>query len=97
MPILAGMGALCRYRYRQSSCAHRQIEGRECVGEDNCLVKSSPMRYCQMNSDCSLEQWHGLYCAKYQRFYCSGIENCGTAESYMAHFAKFREFVGRRT
>lgn len=91
------MGALCRYRYRQSSCAHKQIEGRECVGEENCLVKSIPMRYCQMNSDCSLEQWHGLYCAKYQRFYCSGIENCTTIESYMAHFAKFREFLGRKT
>ncbi|MGD0056541.1 MAG: hypothetical protein ABSB83_01635 [Methanomassiliicoccales archaeon] len=88
---------MCRYRYRQSYCAHRQIEERECVGEDNCLVRSSPMRYCQMNSHCSSEQWHGLYCAKYQRFYCSGIENCGTAESYMTHFARFREFVERRT
>ncbi|HTY46519.1 MAG TPA: hypothetical protein VMB46_02515 [Methanomassiliicoccales archaeon] len=41
--------------------------------------------------DCSREQWFGLYCAKYQRFYCSGKENCATVESYLQHLTDFKQ------
>lgn len=87
---------MCRYRYGKSSCAHRLVEGRECVGEARCMVKSTPARYCVANSDCSIDEWRGLYCSKYQRFYCAGMDNCGTAEKYMAHFAEYRASLGRR-
>jgi len=90
------MGALCRYRYRESYCAHGLVEGRNCVGEESCSVMSSPTKASRRKNDCSLEQWYGLYCAKYQRFFCAGLENCSTAESYMAHLAKFQTSMGRR-
>lgn len=35
--------------------------------------------------DCSKEQWFGLYCARYQRFYCAGLGNCSSPEKYMQH------------
>lgn len=41
--------------------------------------------------DCSKEQWFGLYCAKYQRFYCAGKDNCASAEEYMRHLSSFKQ------
>ncbi len=95
MPILAGMGTLCKYCYAGKYCANAAISGRECVGEVNCLVRSTADGLLRKRNDCSKEQWYGLYCAKYQRFYCAGRENCHTAESYMMHFAQFAESRGR--
>lgn len=86
-------GSLCKYRYRGEFCAHALVAGRECIGEENCAAKFSSLSKSR-RSDCSFESWQGLYCAKYQRFYCAGIENCSTAESYMAHFARYTQRLG---
>jgi hypothetical protein len=37
--------------------------------------------------------WYGLYCAKYQRFYCAGKENCSSAEDYFGSMVRFRTGV----
>ena len=31
----------------------------------------------------------GLYCKKYNRFYCAGKENCENEEEYMKHMKEF--------
>lgn len=31
----------------------------------------------------------GLYCKKYNRFYCAGKDNCQTKEEYMQHMKEF--------
>lgn len=31
----------------------------------------------------------GIYCKKYNRFYCAGRENCETKEEYMKHMKEF--------
>ncbi len=79
---------MCKYYYRGGYCAHAAISERECVGEAKCLITSNLMEEMK-KSDCSREEWYGLYCAKYQRFYCAGKENCESAESYMARFAEY--------
>jgi len=84
---------LCKYRYREVFCANALIKGRECIGEEKCTIKFSSAPAVK-KSDCTFENWHGLYCAKYQRFYCAGLKNCSTVESYMAHFAKYKQSIG---
>ena len=79
---------MCKYYYGGGFCAHAAISERECVGETRCLITSELMEGVK-RQDCSREEWYGLYCAKYQRFFCAGMENCRTAESYMAHFAEY--------
>ncbi len=32
----------------------------------------------------------GVYCQKYNRFYCAGEENCETEEEYLEHMKEFR-------
>ena len=69
------------------------IDGRECVGEENCqlrfYVKGVPE-----TDDCYIERWQGLYCPRYQRFYCAGRGNCDTMESYMTHLVEFKRSRG---
>ncbi|HUV24963.1 MAG TPA: hypothetical protein VMW26_06010 [Methanomassiliicoccales archaeon] len=86
---------MCRYRYHRNLCAHRLIEGRECIGEESCRLGSLGRRGFTVADECHMEKWQGLYCPRYQRFYCSGRENCETMESYMSHFVDFRESRGR--
>lgn len=86
---------MCKYSYAGKYCANSSISGRECIGESNCLARSSVDGVLRRKVDCSKEQWYGLYCAKYQRFYCAGRENCSTAEAYMMHFAQFASGRGR--
>ena len=81
----------CRYRYRGAYCAHGGVDGRHCVGEEACGLITHERDGAHRHSDCSREQWFGLYCAKYQRFYCAGKENCGTAESYLRHLTTNRQ------
>ncbi len=80
---------MCKYYYRGGYCAHAAISERECVGEAKCLIMSSDLAETRKKPDCTLDQWFGLYCAKYQRFFCAGRENCHSAELYMAHFAEY--------
>jgi hypothetical protein len=68
---------VCKYRYRQGLCSHAGVGGVECVGEDRCLNRHDRAR-----SSCANDMSLGLYCSKYRKFYCAGIGNCGTLESY---------------
>ncbi len=83
--------ATCRYRYRESYCAHGSVNGRECLGEHRCAVITHERGAGIKQRDCARDQWFGLYCAKYQRFYCSGKDNCGTVESYLQHLNDFKQ------
>jgi len=85
---------LCRYRYRGNLCANSLIEGRECIGEENCHLGFLQPGGVIEAEECHMERWQGLYCPRYQRFYCAGRENCDTVESYMSHFAEFKESRG---
>ena len=75
----------CRYRYGGRYCAHSAVEERICMGEDKCAALSPEGERLHRAMECSHDQWFGLYCAKYRRFYCAGKENCTTPETYMAH------------
>jgi hypothetical protein len=62
------------------------VDSLECIGPDKCefsgmniLVLRKPGH---RESDCGHEQWLGLYCEKYRRFFCPGREHCVTPESY---------------
>jgi hypothetical protein len=69
---------MCKYRYRNGLCSHAAVGGIECVGEERCLDRHER----KAHSSCSRDMSLGLYCSKYRRFYCAGIENCGTPEAY---------------
>jgi len=71
------------------------IEGRECIGEENCKLGSLSQNGLDLPDECHMERWQGLYCPRYQRFYCAGHGNCDTVEKYMSHFAEFKESMGR--
>lgn len=45
----------------------------------NILVLRKPGTHAE---SCGHEQWLGLYCEKYKRFFCPGREHCVTPESY---------------
>lgn len=45
--------------------------------EENVQEDTCPMTEC------------GLYCKKYNRFYCAGKENCENEEEYMKHMKEF--------
>lgn len=51
----------------------------------------SPLR---RRPDCSMEQWQGLYCSRYQKFFCAGKGRCDTMEDYMSEFARFKQSRG---
>ncbi|OPY31905.1 MAG: hypothetical protein A4E32_01510 [Methanomassiliicoccales archaeon PtaU1.Bin124] len=88
------MGHLCRYRYKGRYCAHSAVHGRECQGEERCRVQ--PHRIVSWNDqNCSHERSYGLYCTKYQKFYCAGKDSCATPEAYMDSLVKFRMEGGR--
>jgi hypothetical protein len=87
------MGHLCRYRYNGSYCAHSSVKGRECQGEERCQVQ--PHRIGSWSDQCSHERSLGLYCTKYQRFYCAGKEGCATPEAYMDSLVRFKMEGGR--
>lgn len=58
---------LCRYRYGSDRCAHRQVEGRECQGERNCLERSAPSYHVRTSGGPS--HWFGLYSPEHRRFH----------------------------
>jgi len=77
---------MCKYFYREGWCANKTVQGLECIGKDKCdlfLGKGGKER-----EGCGYDNWYGLYCAKYQRFYCAGKGNCETMEDYMRSFAR---------
>jgi len=82
---------MCRYRFRGSHCAHSAVDARECLGEDHCHVHSAERSRTQPALECSKEQWSGLYCAKYQRFHCTGAGRCSTPAEYLESLSLFRQ------
>jgi len=85
---------VCRYRYKEKFCAHRLIKGRECVGEEHCQLGSGKELSVVPARDCDMERWYGLYCSRYQRFFCPGPANCKSVEDYMLQFMEFRQAGG---
>jgi len=41
-----------------------------------------------------MDQWQGLYCSRYQKFFCAGKGRCDTMEDYMSEFARFKQSRG---
>jgi hypothetical protein len=66
------------------------VEGRECLGEECCSLHGEARQHFR-HPNCAKEQWFGLYCAKYQRFYCAGMDNCSSTTSYMQHLNNFKQ------
>ncbi|MCX6653054.1 MAG: hypothetical protein NT137_06860 [Methanomassiliicoccales archaeon] len=67
------------------------MDAKHCVGEESCSMISHEPGERRHHHDCDREQWFGLYCAKYQRFYCAGKENCTTVEGYMQHLTNYKQ------
>ena len=84
-----GMDRLCKYLYKGGRCAHGLIDSTECLGEDSCRHANVSRRH-RYRDDCSKEHWYGLYCAKYQRFFCAGRDKCGSAEEYFSSMVRYR-------
>lgn len=85
---------MCRYSYVSGACANKHVESLECIGKDKCefsglniLMARKPAN----QGECGHEQWLGLYCEKYKRFFCPGREHCVTPESYTKHLIMHQE------
>lgn len=85
-------------KYGQGRCAHPSNLSIDCVGEKSCRMmvdetftgdtldevkgyhrsKDNTEESCP-NTTC------GVYCQKYNRFYCAGEENCQTEDEYKVH------------
>jgi hypothetical protein len=80
------MGSKCRYSYLSGACANKLVDSLECIGHDKCEFSGMNIlmkeRHSRTAEDCGLEKWLGLYCEKYNRFFCPGREHCVTPESY---------------
>jgi len=93
------MGAMCRYSYLSGACANRHVDSLECIGQDKCehsslnvLTKVTAQRGI---SECGHENWLGLYCEKYGRFFCAGKGNCATPELYHRHLSDHKQTLRR--
>lgn len=89
------MPKMCRYEYGNGKCAHPKNISLECVGEDSCTLYGEDMslqdfenvNYFSQDADedeCPNTEC-GVYCKKYNRFYCAGKENCENEEEYFSH------------
>ena len=87
-----GMARLCKYNYRGDRCAHGMISSTACVGEEFCQ-HANVSHHRTYHDNCSQEHWFGLYCARYRRFFCAGLDNCASAQDYFRTMAKFRASV----
>jgi hypothetical protein len=80
------MGTMCKYYYREGLCASNSVEDSKCLGLEKCTASSQALMI-DSGQSCGHDKWYGLYCDKYKRFFCSGIDQCGTFEDYMSSFA----------
>ena len=90
---------MCRYKYGNGKCAYPKNISLECVGEQNCTFvneNTDSMDFEQgdylpedKNSDECPNTECGVYCKKYNRFYCAGKENCDDEEEYLSHMNTF--------
>lgn len=90
---------MCRYRYSDGKCAHPKNISLDCVGEEGCVFKEEEKNSESLeNSALNLEEEEkdsctktqcGIYCKKYNRFYCAGEENCDSEEEYLQHMNQY--------
>jgi hypothetical protein len=90
------MSSLCRYSYLSGACANQHVDSLECIGSDKCEFSGMNILVLKRQGkpradDCGHEEWLGLYCEKYKRFFCPGREHCVTPESYEKHLVIHRE------
>ncbi len=87
---------MCRYMYGKDRCAHPRNFTIECIGEDSCKFLTdqevADMDGMIMGDDTNTEDEDkcpntkcGIYCEKYNRFYCAGEDNCQTEKDYLKH------------
>ncbi|MFO8109444.1 MAG: hypothetical protein R6U17_02835 [Thermoplasmata archaeon] len=89
---------MCKYlygtdKYEGGRCAHPSNLSIACVGEDSCRLMSSDVdmlevdekEYTDNTGENCPNTTCGIYCQKYQRFYCAGEENCQTEDEYKKH------------
>ncbi len=88
---------MCRYNYGKDKCAHPRNFTIECIGENACSFISNDAvdmtggMSNSVNSNEADDQDRcpntecGIYCDKYNRFYCAGLENCQTEKEYLKH------------
>ncbi len=88
---------MCRYSYVSGACANRHVDSLECIGQDRCefsgmnILVGTRSSGTSASKECGHEQWLGLYCEKYKRFFCPGREHCVTPESYRKHLVIHQE------
>jgi hypothetical protein len=85
---------MCRYNYLSGACANRRVDSLECVGRDKCEFSGMNIltnRSSAPAAECGHEEWLGLYCEKYKRFFCPGREHCVTPESYQKNLMIYQE------
>lgn len=79
-------GIMCKYSYVSGACANKHVDSLECIGLEKCEFSGMNILMAKKRSlhesECGHEQWLGLYCEKYKRFFCPGREHCVTPESY---------------
>ncbi len=91
---------MCRYEYGNGKCAHPNNLSLDCVGEGTCVYDGDSKQLekveealstkldNQQDDKCPNTQC-GLYCEKYNRFYCAGEKNCNDKEEYFEHMKTF--------
>ncbi len=93
-------GIMCRYSYLSGACANKHVESLDCIGHDKCEFSGMNILVLRKGKavpdECNHEKWLGLYCEKYQRFFCPGREHCVTPESYEKHLIIHQERLMRR-
>ncbi len=88
---------MCKFLYGKGKCAHPKNFTIDCVGEDYCNFPENPDDERLVDSGgqgvtSNIEQDDkcpstkcGIYCQKYNRFYCAGEDNCQTENEYIKH------------
>lgn len=91
---------MCRYEYGKEKCAHPNNLSLDCVGEEKCVYTEDDRQLKKVEEALSvendIEQKHkcpntqcGIYCEKYNRFYCAGEDNCKSEEEYLDHMKTY--------
>ncbi len=85
---------MCRYSYLSGACANKRVDSLECIGRDKCEFSGMNILMHTARTpivECGHEEWLGLYCEKYRRFFCPGREHCVTPESYQKNLTVYQE------
>jgi len=85
---------MCRYSYLSGACANKNVDSLDCIGLDKCEFSGLNVLMTKpgvKRAECGHEEWLGLYCDKYRRFFCPGREHCVTPESYQKNLVIYEE------